>query len=126
MEKIITGELLAKLYLELDNDEKAFFFNVIGANFRTKVNCVENLPNPKYLGRDGLKAIKSFDDPYFSERLDERSQEKLDEGVPHKQYLISKERSVIQKEVAKGDFDAYYDEDEGYYILRLNPPVTII
>lgn len=78
MEKILTGELLAKLYLELDNDEKAFFFNVLGAKFREKCASFQHLPTPDYLGLDGQKAIKSFNDKFFAQRFDERSREKLD------------------------------------------------
>ena len=76
MENILTGEVLAKLYLELSAEEKAFFFNKIGSVLRTEACAVAKLPHQGIIGGDGRKAIKSFDDSYFAERLDERSKEK--------------------------------------------------
>lgn len=79
MKDVITGELLAKLYLELDADEKAFFFNKIGSVLRTKMCAVEQMPDQNIIGGDGRKAIKSFTDPYFAARFDERSGSKNEE-----------------------------------------------
>lgn len=56
----------------------------------------------------------------------ERHDNRIKAEARLKQYLINKQRSDIQKAVAKGDFDAYYDEDAGYFILTINPPITII
>lgn len=56
----------------------------------------------------------------------ERFDAKVAEELQRKKNYNQNHRSKVQKAVASGDFDAYYDEEEGYYILRINPSITII
>lgn len=101
MEKLLTGELLAKLYLELDDQEKAFFFNKIGALLREKRSFYAAMPNQDLLAGDGKKAIKSFSDFYFSHRMDERC---LEKEVRQKEKVIN---FAVQYRASEENFNQF-------------------